>query len=293
VDRLIAEIAARQHGAISRAQLIAIGLSPAHVEYRLRVGRLHRIERTVYAVGHDRLVREGRWMAAVLTCGEHAVLSHRPAGALWGVAPYNGSLIDVTAPTKRRSRRRLRAHVACLDPADVATEGDIPVTSVARTILDLAAITDERRVERALERAEKLELFDLREINATCERSHGHRGLKILNHALALHVPDDATRSDFERDLLFLCRDHDLPLPSVNATVEGYEVDASWPGTPLIIELDSWEHHRTRAAFERDRVRDANLKLAGYAVIRVTYRRLRDEPDSVAGLIRRVLRNGE
>jgi very-short-patch-repair endonuclease/predicted transcriptional regulator of viral defense system len=292
VDRAIAEIAARQHGVISHAQLIALGLSEGQIRYRLQIGRLHRIERGVYAVGHEHLTRESHWTAAVLTYGDRAVLSHRPAGALWTVAPYNGALIDVTAPTDRRSRGRLRAHVGRLDPPDIAIENGIQVTSVARTILDLASIVDVRRVERALERAEKLDLFDLREIEETCRRAHGHRGLKNLRRALALYVPDQLTRSDLERDLRDLCRQHGIEPPRMNAIVAGYEVDAWWPDASLIVELDSWEHHRTRAAFEADRIRDTDLKLAGFEVIRVTWRRLHDAPEQVLESIRRALRNG-
>ena len=119
-------------------------------------------------------------MAAVLSCGDHSDLSHRPAGALWGIAAYNGTLIDVTTPTQRRSRGRIKIHVARLDPEDRTVEDGIRVTSPARTLLDLAAIVGERRTERALERAEKLELFDLTAIESVCRRSPGHHGLKNL-----------------------------------------------------------------------------------------------------------------
>ena len=163
------------------------------------------------------------------------------------------------------------------------------MTSVSRTVLDLAAIVDARRTERALERAEKLELFDLRDIQAACERARGHRGLANLNAALALYVPDRVTRSEFEARLRDLCRDYDLPCPVTNAVVAGHEVDALWADARLIVELDNWEHHRDRAAFERDRIRDAELMLAGYRVVRITWRRLRDRPDAVAALIGRWL----
>jgi very-short-patch-repair endonuclease len=229
-------------------------------------------------------------MAAVLTCGGESVLSHRSAGAHLGIAPYNGSWIDVTAPTQRRTRRRVKVHYGRLHPDDRLVEDNIPATSVARTVLDLAAIVDLRRVERALERAEKLDLFDLRQIKQTCARASGHHGLKTLTQALALHMPDNHARSELERDLLDLCRDHRLPLPLINAIAEGHEVDAFWPDAGLIVELDSWEHHRDRAAFERDRVRDAELGLAGHTVLRITYRRLRDHPEAVAVTIRRCLR---
>jgi len=290
LDSLIAEIAARQHGVISRAQLVALGVPESQIRYRLGVARLHRIERGAYAVGHIRLTAKGRWMAAVLSSGDLADLSHRPAGAHWGIAPYNGTLIDVTTPTQRRSRGRLRLHVARLDPVDRAVQDGIPVTSVARTLLDLAAIVGERRTERALERAEKLELFDLREIKAACERARGHRGLRNLNAALALYVPDRITRSEFEFALRGLCRDYDLPPPVMNSVVAGHEVDAVWPDARLIVELDGWKDHRSRAAFERDRVRDSELMVAGYRVVRITWRRLRDHPDEVAALIRSCLR---
>jgi very-short-patch-repair endonuclease len=275
---------------ISRTQLLGIGLRRSAIQYRIKIGRLHRIERCAYAVGHDDLTAKGRWLAAVFTCGDGSVVSHRSAGDLQGIAPYNGSWIDITAAGRRRSRGRIKVHTAVLDPRDRTALDAIPVTSVARTVLDLASVVNLRRVERALERAEKLELFDLRAIDSVRERNPGHHGLKNLNLALELYLPDDRSRSDFERDLIDLCRDHDLPLPLVNATVAGYEVDALWPEARLIVELDSWEHHRDRAAFERDRIRDAELRLASYTVIRITYRRLRDHPEEVAALIRRALR---
>jgi very-short-patch-repair endonuclease/predicted transcriptional regulator of viral defense system len=289
VDRAIAEIAARQHGVISRVQLLALGLSTSAIDYRLAIGRLHRIEREVYAVGHAHVTQPGRWLASVLTCGDAAVLSHRSAGAHLGIAPYDGRWIDVTARTRRRSRGRIKVHRARLEPEDTTVEDNIPLTTVARTVLDLAAIVDLRRVERALERAEKLDLFDLREIERTCARATGHHGLRAISQALALYMPDTRTRSELERDFRDFCRDHDLTLPQVNVIVAGHEVDALWADAGLIVELDSWEHHRDRAAFERDRVRDAELRLAGYTVIRITYRRLREYPEEVAALIRRCL----
>jgi very-short-patch-repair endonuclease len=269
--------------------LLELGVSKSGIQYRIGVGRLHIVEREAYAVGHPYLTARGRWMAAVLACGEGSVLSHRSAGDHLGIAPYNGSLIDITVRGRRRSRGRLRVHRGQLDHDDRAVQDRIPVTSVARTLLDLAAIVGERRTERALERAEKLELFDLAAIDSVCRRNPGHHGLKHLNRALSLYLPDDRTRSDLERDLIDFCRDHDLPLPLINASVAGHEVDALWPDARLIVELDGWEHHRDRAAFERDRVRDSELMLAGYRVIRVTWRRLRDQPEQVAALIRRAL----
>lgn len=293
VDRRIAELAGHQYGAVSHVQLLALGLTTDQIKYRIKVGRLIVLYRGVYAVGHLSLSRQGRCSAAILACGEGAVLSHRSAGAHWGIAPYSGPMIDVTAPNHRRSRKQLVVRRCRLHPADATVHERIPVTTVARTLLDLAEIVDLRRLERTLERAEKLDLFDLRAIEATLSRAHGRRGLKNLRQALALYLPDDRTRSDFERDFLTFYSENDLAPPRVNALIQAglnnYEVDAFWPEATLIIELDSWEHHRDRASFERDRARDAALRLAGYEVIRLTWRRLTSDPQSVANLIRDLL----
>lgn len=227
-------------------------------------------------------------MAAVLASGPRALLSHRAAGALWEIAPYEGVWIDVTTPTHQRTRRPLARHTSPLPPDDCAICDGIPVTGVARTLLDLAEISDRRRVELAIGRADKLGLFDLRAIEALCARSHGRHGLANLTEALAQFLPD-SVRSPLEYDLLAFCRDHGLPLPEVNVIVAGHEVDAAWVEARLIVELDSYEHHRGRAAFERDRIRDAELKLAGWEVIRITWRRLHDHPAAVASLLHRLL----
>jgi predicted transcriptional regulator of viral defense system len=138
IDRLIAALAERQHGVVATWQLIALGLSHDDIGYRAQTGRLHRIHRGVYAVGYRKLTRHGHWMAAVLAYGPDAVLSHRSAAALWGVGPGSYK-IGVTTPHSKRSRKGIRAHTAALDPEDRTIRDGIPVTSVARTILDLAA----------------------------------------------------------------------------------------------------------------------------------------------------------
>jgi very-short-patch-repair endonuclease len=177
-----------------------------------------------------------------------------------------------------------------LDPRDVTIKDGIPVTTVARTLLDLAEVLHPRQLERALEEAERLRRFDLRSIEDVARRSRGRRGLRPLVAVLGatLDTPP-ATRSDLERMFLDLCRDGGLPQPQVNVLVEGYEVDAHWPGANLIVELDSWGFHRTRRAFERDRARDMKLKLAGYTVLRLTWRQLTEDRDNVATTLRALL----
>ena len=163
------------------------------------------------------------------------------------------------------------------------------MTTLARTLFDLAEILDRNALERAFEAAERSELLDMRQIELTCERNPGRRAHKQLRALLPTLSPAEPTRSELERLFNRLCRLTGLPLPQVNAVVEGFEVDALWPAHRLVVELDSFKFHRARAAFERDRARDAALLVAGYRVVRITYRQLRDEPARVANTIRKLL----
>jgi hypothetical protein len=159
----------------------------------------------------------------------------------------------------------------------------IPVTTVARTLVDLAEVVRQQELERAVEQAERLRLFDLRKVENVCERSRGRRGLRPLRRLLSDAVGEPpVTRSELERRFLDLCRDAGFPEPALNVSIAGFVVDFLWPSKRLVIELDGHAFHSTRAAFERDRVRDAKLQLAGCRVMRVTYRRLDREPAAVA-----------
>jgi very-short-patch-repair endonuclease len=292
VDRTLAGIAERQHGVVERAQLLALGLGPRTIERRLAAGRLHRLHRGVYAVGHRSLTVQGRWLAAVLALGPDAVLSHRSAAALWELRPAGGRRIDVTVPGHgRHSRPRIAVHVAReLPDRDRAMRAGIPVTSVARTLLDLAGVVPETQLARVFEEAERLELVDLRAVEDVCLRGRGRRGVGTLPRVLAEQnglLP--MTRSELERHFLAICREHGLPTPRVNCPVSGFEVDALWPRERLIVELDGYAFHRTRGAFERDRARDTALQLAGYRVLRFTHRRLQREPAEVAAALRALL----
>jgi very-short-patch-repair endonuclease len=268
-DQIIARIAARQHGVISYEQLLWAGLSPSGISRRVAAGRLHRLHRGVYAVGHRRVSLEGRWMAAVLACGEGAALSHGSAAELWGLLPARRSVVDVTvsAPGGRRSQRGIRLHRSPSLPSAMARRNGIAVTNPARTIRDLRRVAPSKDIETAIAQAEILRLPIGR-----------HRGF--------LHEP---TRSDLERVFLRLCRRNGIPKPEVNVRIGPFRPDFLWRDLRLIVETDGWETHGTRSAFEADRARDAELRVMGYTVLRFTYRQVIDDPTTVARTLRMAL----
>jgi len=230
-------------------------------------------------------------MAAVLACGPDALLSHRSAAALWGLQSSAASRIDVTAPGRRgRGRPGIVLHrVGSLHGSDRARRDGIPVTAVARTLLDLAELVSPNQLGRAFEEAERLRLLDLQSLQAVRDRSPGRRGLRALGGLLVEGREPLEARSELERRFVELCREANLPLPALNTAVVGHEVDALWPRQRLIVELDGYAFHRTRAAFERDRARDLDLQLAGYRVLRITSVRLDRERAAVATAVRSLL----
>lgn len=295
-DHVIAALAEAQYGVVSRRQLEELGLGGG-VRRRLAGGRLHVIHHGVYAVGHRRLARSGIWMAAVLACGPGAVLSHADAGALWALRPSARRLIDVSVPTRTRARRPgIAIHrPRGLGPEDVTTHDAIPCTSVARTLLDLATILPAHALARVCEQAEILRVLDMREVDALIARQPRRPGVPALRHALAHHAETGMTRSDLEARFRNLCLAAHLPLPAVNDFVElpkhpqPVEVDAIWRDRRLIVEVDGWETHGTRTAFERDRARDADLQEAGWRVLRTTHRQLKHRPHEIAARLARML----
>lgn len=280
-------MAAGQQGMVAHRQLIALGLTAEAIQHWRRRGLLHQVHVGVYAVGHTAISAGGRRMAAVLACGPHAVLSHQPAAAHLDLRRSSSPTIHVTAGRGVAGPRGVKIHrVRRLHPDDWGVVGGIPVTAVPRTSLDLAEVLPLRQVVRVLEQAERLEVFDLNAIDALLARSRGRRGLKPLKQALAeLTGEPPRTNSDWERDLLDFCDDRDIPRPELNVIVEGYLVDALWRDLKMIVELDSWAYHRSRRAFEEDRLRDATLELAGYVVRRLTWRMFEEEPEKMARLI--------
>jgi len=226
-------------------------------------------------------------MAAVLACGPRALLSHGSAALHWGLPWRQNKWIDVTVPTPggRRRRRLVVVHRARLEAREVSVKDGVPVTSPSRTLVDLADYGRSRPVERALDEAAYLRL----DVSALLPRQ-GRRGSGVVAELLARHdAGTTRTRSDMEEIFLALCRDHGLPEPQVNTEIEGYEADFAWPPQRLIIETDGHGAHGTRAAFERDRLRDAELVAAGWRVVRITYGRLLAQPQAVAAQLSRLL----
>ena len=270
VDHRILALCGRQHGLITRGQLLEMRMTDREIERRVRSGRLHRVHRGVYAVGHERLTTEGRFLAAVLAFGRGAVLSHQSAAVLWGIRAARGPRVDVTVPTTggRARRGAMIVHRSPLSEEEMTVHDGVPVTTVVRTLIDLADVLPRRALERAIDEAAYLRL-DL----AGLEPRRGRRGYGVLTRVLAEHEAGATwTRSDLEERMLALCRRSSLPTPEVNARVEGYEVDFVWRNARLVVETDGWAAHGTRKAFERDRLRDAKLTAAGWRVVRVTDR---------------------
>jgi very-short-patch-repair endonuclease len=269
-DQRLSALAGRQHGVVTRAQLRALGVGDHGVYARVRTGRLHRAYRGVYAVGHRRLTREGRLIAAVLACGHGAVLSHASAAALWEIRASAATVIDVTVPSQNGRTRvpGIRIHRSRrLGPGDVTRKDGIAITTVARTLLDLADVLSRRALKRAIDETEYLRLFDLTAIVAVVRSNPGRRGKRLLELCGA---PPQLTRSELEQRFLALVERAGLPQPRVAARVLGYEVDFFWPEAELVVETDGWAAHGTRAAFERDRARDRRLLRSGICSIRVT-----------------------
>lgn len=246
--------------------------------------------RGVYAVGLPIIGGNGRLVGAVLACGPAATLSHRSAADLWGISRSSRPTIDVTA-CGPRGQGGIKLHRVRRLASDDWTElNGIPVTTVGRTLLDCAEVLAARRLRNAIEAAERLRVFDLREVEATCERNRGHHGVKPLRAALAdMHGEPAITRSDLEILFLDFCHARGIPLPATNITVCGYEVDAAWVERKLVVELDSFEFHGTRGAFERDRERDTKLQLEEFRPIRVTHRRIKRDAAGLEADIRSFL----
>jgi very-short-patch-repair endonuclease len=280
IDGLIAALAERQHGVVAVWQLLELGLGRGAIQYRVSIGRLHRIHPGVYAVGHRKLTPQGHRMAAVLAYGPDAVLSHWSAAAQWGIGRSRWKT-DVTTPHSKRSRKQIRAHTANLHPEDRDTRDGIPVTSVERTTFDLAAQTSEDELTRLIEEADRKELFDLRALDRAIARRPRVKGVVRLRKVLAAYRGPADTRSKLEREFRRLIRSTDLPEPQFNVLVEGLTVDVYWPQWKLVVELDSELYHANPSAFETDRVRDATLQKADIRVLRVTG----DRMDNAAGAV--------
>lgn len=287
---MIAELAERQHGVVASRQLTALGMGEKGTRHRTATGRLHPIHRGVHAVGWPGLSRHGRWMAAVLAAGPLAVLSHRSAACLWRMVDQAPGLVHVTVPHGVQPRGDFRLHrTRSLAEDDRRIHEAIPVTSPTRTVIDLCSVLALRDLELAVEKAIRLELFDAAVLPAARLRHTGRKGLRKLDALLGPAADAQGTRSRLEVRLKRFSREHGLPPPETNVQLCGFEVDALWREEHVVAEADSFEFHSSRAAFERDRRRDSALAAAGYRVVRITSRRMREDGPRLAAEIRRLL----
>jgi hypothetical protein len=275
------ELATRQHGVVSTRQLAELGYTRSSASKANKVGRLHRVHRGVYAVGHRQLTWEGRCMAAVLARRD-AIASHASAAWLWGLLRTRPATIHITVPVKGSRSSLFVVHRALLADRDVGARDRMPVTSVARTLLDFAAEAGRDRLEKAFERAEDSGRFHLPEVEDVLRRAGGHPGRGRLGEIVRTYRPDpELTRSGVERRFRQLVVEAGLPRPSMNFVEAGYELDAYWPQLRFCVELDVYETHGSRIAFERDRVRAEDLALEGIQMVRITGVRLQREPRAV------------
>jgi very-short-patch-repair endonuclease/predicted transcriptional regulator of viral defense system len=280
-DAPIAALAARQHGVVTRSQLRRLGLGRGAVEHRLDAGRLIRVHRGVYAVGHLPRTRHASWMAAVLACGDRALLSHCSAAALWGVRAWAPARPEVTTRAQR-SRPGITVHVRRTAPEERAVHQGIPVTSLARTIVDLAHTLDVDELERVVRETDFQRRLDV----AAVRQSLVRRPSRDLVDLLDRRAP---TQSRHEDRFLRLCRRFGLPVPLTQQSVGGRTVDFLWPDARLVVEIDSWDAHGTRTAFQNDRAATNAMQLSGYVVLRFTDGELRRDPARVARLVGRAL----
>lgn len=284
-------MAKRQHGIVSVRQLTGLlGYSQTAVARAARDGRLHRLHQGVYAVGHTGLSAQGKCLAAVLACGPGALLSHYSAAWLWGLVRTSPLPVHVTTPTPRKPRSPIRIHHSrVLRPEDRGLEQMIPVTAVPRTLLDAAATGPFVRLQRMLERSEERRLFDLGPVESLLDRTRGHPGWGRLRRAIALYEPPPFTRSQFERRFFEAVVRAGLPRPATNFVEAGFELGVYWPEHRFAVELDVYATHGTHGAFERDRLRQEDLKLAGVELTRVTDVRFHREPRAVLSRVSRLL----
>jgi predicted transcriptional regulator of viral defense system len=282
----LAEAARRQWGVVTREQLIEAGLRERGIADWVRSGRIRRLHRGVYAYGHDRLRREGYWLAAVLACGPGARLSHRSGAALWEMRAGGVNVIDVTVPSRagRIRREGIRIHRSGrLSPGEVTEKDGIPVTTVARTLLDLADVLDLQALRRAITEAEYRHLYDHTALIAVVESNPGRRTKKLMTAAMEGRM--HRTRSPLEDRFIRFQERYGVEEPECNVYVEGYEVDFLWRRVGLAVELDGLDAHATRAAVKRDRRKDRVLWRVGVRVLRLTGEALEEPEELLADLL--------
>lgn len=264
----LAQIAGRQHGVVTREQLAAVGIDKSGVTRRVQAGRLHRLHRGVYAVGHRSLSWRGRWLAAVLAAGDGAVLSHTSAVALWEfLRPIQGPVhVTVAAAVRRKQRPGIVVHHSrTLTPRDITRRHGIAVTTPARTISDVRGTIEPYLFRRALRQAE------------------------LAGHCVPHLSAVKRTRSDLELLFLTFCERHDFPRPLVNQRVHGHRIDFFFAEQRVAVETDFWDYHRGSVAFEDDHARDLELRGHGITTRRYTGDQIEATSDAVAADLREAL----
>ncbi len=280
------ELARNQHGVVSSDQLREVGYTPQAIHYRIRTGRLHPLHRGIYAVGRPHVTDHGRWMAAVIACGDGAVLSHSSAAALWRIGFEESAIAELSLPSlSRRRRPGLRIHRRpSLRPRDVTAEYGIPVTTPIQTLIDMALRLDRAGVERMINEADKYNLTHPPELRAALDERAGERGVARLRHILDRRT-FRLTKEELERRFLPLTRKAGLPVPLTGQWVNEFEVDFHWPDLGLVVETDGLRYHRTPAEQARDRLRDQAHTAAGLTQLRFTHEQVRYEPDYVRRIL--------
>lgn len=291
LDSAVWELVERQHGVVARRQLLGLGFSEKAIRHRRASGRLHRVHQGIYAVGRPGLSRQGRWMAAVLACGDRSALSYSSAAALWQIGFEEREVIEVSisSPYQRR-RPGLRIYRrSSLWPEDVTTRHNIPVTTPVQTLIDLALRLDRRGIERAINEADKYDLVHPPELRGALDQRVGEPGVAKLRHVLDRRT-FRLTKEELERRFLPLARRAGLPVPLTGQWVNEFEVDFHWPDLGLVVETDGLRYHRTPAEQARDRERDQAHTAAGLTQLRFTHEQVRYEPDYVRSILAQTAR---
>lgn len=287
---LIRRLAEGQHGIVARRQLIALGLSAGLIRGRVDSGYLLPLHRGVFAVGHGRISKRARWMAAVLASGPGAVLSHGSAADLWSLRGSRG-VPEVMRRAGGAGPDAIRVHqTRVLERSETTVEARIPVTSIERTVLDMAPRLDDRPLERMLVAADRSHRLRWPRLMYLIERAPRRQGAGRLGQ-IARNVDPRAVDalSPTEVDFLALCREAGLPTPQVNVLVEGHLVDFAWLDKRVLVETDSYSFHADRPSFERDHLTTVELEVAGYRVHRATAGLLESKPEPFLGMVRRSL----
>jgi very-short-patch-repair endonuclease len=289
-SRSVWDLSSRQHGVVARPQLVDLGLTDSAINCRLHNGRLHRLHRGVYAVGRPQVDRRGFWLAAVLACGPRAALSHRSAGELWGLLRRGETPAEVSVPLDVHRRRpgiviRRRSR---LEADDVTEREGIQLTTPSRTLIDLAAVLPTRRLEAAINEADKLNLIDLEELRGKVERQGSMHGARTLRELLDLRF-FALSDSELERRFMPLARRAGLEKPLTQAMVAGHRADFYWPTLGLVVETDGLRYHRTPIQQAKDRERDQAYATAGLTPLRFTHAQVATDPERVIGVLRAVV----